>query len=88
VKYLPGSENITMTLIIDIGTRRILGAQMAGKDAVGKRVDVFAAAITNDMTVDKAYMLDLSYAPSIATAPDAITRMCGKAISLLKSKRF
>jgi NADPH-dependent 2,4-dienoyl-CoA reductase/sulfur reductase-like enzyme len=87
-KSLPGAENITMTLIVDIGTRRILGAQMAGKDAVGKRVDVFAAAITNEMTVDKAYMLDLSYAPSIATAPDAITRMCGKAISMLKSKRF
>jgi NADPH-dependent 2,4-dienoyl-CoA reductase/sulfur reductase-like enzyme len=88
VKSLPGAENITMTLIVDIGTRRILGAQMAGKDAVGKRIDIFAAAITNEMTVDKAYMLDLSYAPSIATAPDAIIRMCGKAISLLKSKRF
>jgi NADPH-dependent 2,4-dienoyl-CoA reductase/sulfur reductase-like enzyme len=88
VKSLPGAENIIMTLIVDIGTRRILGAQMAGKDAVGKRIDVFAAAITNEMTVDKAYMLDLSYTPSIATAPDAITRMCGKAISLLKSKRF
>jgi NADPH-dependent 2,4-dienoyl-CoA reductase/sulfur reductase-like enzyme len=88
VESLPDAENITITLIVDIGTRRILGAQMAGKDTVGKRIDVFAAAITNEMTVDKAYMLDLSYAPSIATAPDAITRMCGKAISLLKSKRF
>jgi NADPH-dependent 2,4-dienoyl-CoA reductase/sulfur reductase-like enzyme len=88
VKSLPGAENITVTLIADIGTRRILGAQMAGKDAVGKRMDVFAAAITNDMTVDKAYMLDLCYAPLVATAPDAITRMCGKAISVLKSKRF
>jgi NADPH-dependent 2,4-dienoyl-CoA reductase/sulfur reductase-like enzyme len=88
VKSLPGAENITMTLIVDIGTRKILGAQMAGKDAVGKRIDIFAAAITNAMTVDKAYMLDLSYAPTIATAPDAVTRMCGKAISMLKSKRF
>jgi NADPH-dependent 2,4-dienoyl-CoA reductase/sulfur reductase-like enzyme len=87
-KSLPGAENITITLIVDISTRRILGAQMAGKDTVGKRIDVFAAAITNEMTVDKAYMLDLSYAPSIATAPDAITRICGKAVSLLKSKRF
>jgi NADPH-dependent 2,4-dienoyl-CoA reductase/sulfur reductase-like enzyme len=87
-KSLPGAENITITLIVDIGTRRILGAQMAGKDMVGKRIDVFAAAITNEMTVDKSYMLDLSYAPAIATAPDAITRICGKAISMLKSKRF
>jgi NADPH-dependent 2,4-dienoyl-CoA reductase/sulfur reductase-like enzyme len=87
-KSLPGAENITITLIVDIGTRRILGAQMAGKDAVGKRIDIFAAAITNEMTVDKVYMLDLSYAPSIATAPDAITRICGKAISMLKSIRF
>jgi len=88
VKSLPGAENITIALIVDIGTRRILGVQMAGKDTVGKRIDVFAAAITNEMTVDKAYMLDLSYTPSIATAPDAITRMCGKAITVLKSKRF
>ena len=88
IKSLPGAENITMTLIVDMSTRRILGAQMIGKDGVGKRIDVFAAAITNEMTVDRAYMLDLSYAPSIATAPDAVTRICGKAISALKSKRF
>ncbi len=88
VKSLPGAENIKITLVIDISTRRILGAQMIGKDGVAKRIDVFAAAVTNEMTVDKVYMLDLSYAPPIATAPDAITRMCGKAISVLKSKRF
>ena len=85
IKALPGASNILITLIIDKSTRRLLGAQMSGKDCVSKRIDVFAAALAGEFTIDQVYMMDSSYAPEISTAPDAINRICGKAISILKS---
>ena len=85
IRALPGSSSIFCSLVIDKNTRKILGAQLAGAEGVSKRIDVFAAAITGGFTVDRTYMLDTSYSPWTSTAPDAINRICGKAISILKS---
>ena len=78
------SERMSIVIIVDKNSRKLLGAQMAGKAGVGKRIDVFAAAITAEMTVDDLYMTDTSYAPYIATVPDAVNAICGKAVLLLK----
>jgi len=74
-----------ITIIVDRKTGRLLGTQMIGKDGVGKRIDVFAAAIAGGMTVYDIYMIDTSYAPYVAVVPDAVNRICGKAIILLKT---
>ena len=71
---------------MDTASRRLLGAQMIGGEGVGKRIDVFATAITNEMTVDDIYMLDLSYAPAISTVWDPVNKICGKAVLALDSK--
>ncbi|MBN1299459.1 MAG: FAD-dependent oxidoreductase [Actinobacteria bacterium] len=84
VTYTSKPQKIKMVLIFDSQTRRILGAQMAGKDGVGKRIDVFATALTAEMTIDDLYMTDTSYAPYIALVPDAINRICSSAIMLSK----
>jgi NADPH-dependent 2,4-dienoyl-CoA reductase/sulfur reductase-like enzyme len=80
VASLPGAEDITFVLIIDKSSRELLGAQMAGRTGVSKRIDIFATALAAGMTVDEIYMLDLSYCPPVATVPDAVNRICGKAI--------
>lgn len=83
VKALPGAEPITIALIVDRGGRRVLGAQMAGKKEVSKRIDVFATAITAEMTADEVYMLDLSYAPKVSTVWDPVNKICAKAVLTL-----
>jgi len=83
---VPGAKKIAVMAIVDRKTRRLLGAQMIGAEGVGKRIDVFAAAITNEMTVDDIYMLDLSYSPAISTVWDPVNRICGKAVLALDSK--
>jgi NADPH-dependent 2,4-dienoyl-CoA reductase/sulfur reductase-like enzyme len=85
IRALPGSASIFCSLVIDKSTRKILGAQLVGSEGVSKRIDIFAAAISGGFTVDKTYMLDTSYSPWTSTAPDAVNRICGKAISILKS---
>jgi len=88
VKAIPGSHEITITLIVDKNSRKLLGAQMIGKADIAKRIDIFAAALSSEMSVDDIYMLDLSYAPPISTAPDAVNKICGKAALMLSRLKF
>jgi NADPH-dependent 2,4-dienoyl-CoA reductase/sulfur reductase-like enzyme len=83
---VPGAKKIAVIAVVDTHTRRLLGAQMIGGEGVGKRIDVFATAITSEMTVDDIYMLDLSYSPAISTVWDPVNKICGKALLALDSK--
>jgi NADPH-dependent 2,4-dienoyl-CoA reductase/sulfur reductase-like enzyme len=83
VTSIPGACDITAVIIIDKISRKLLGAQMAGREGVAKRIDTFTAAITGGLTVDEIYMLDLSYSPPVAIVPDVVNRICGKAVVTL-----
>lgn len=61
--YFPGSEKVSLMLIFDKETRRVLGAQAAGRVGIDKRLDVMATAIAGGLTIDDLAELDLAYAP-------------------------
>jgi NADPH-dependent 2,4-dienoyl-CoA reductase/sulfur reductase-like enzyme len=84
---VPGAKKIAIIIIVDTASRKLLGAQMIGGEGVGKRIDVFATALTAEMTVDDIYMLDLSYAPAVSTVWDPINKICGKAVLALDKHR-
>lgn len=77
--YYPDQTPIHIKLIYEAGTRKLLGAQTAGKKGAVLRVDVFAVAIHNEMTTDELGMLDLVYAPPFAGVWDAIHIACNAA---------
>ncbi|HAJ95267.1 MAG TPA: flavoprotein oxidoreductase, partial [Actinobacteria bacterium] len=85
---VPGAKKIAIIIIVDTQTRKLLGAQMIGGEGVGKRIDIFATAITSEMTVDDIYMLDLSYSPAISTVWDPVNKICGKAVLALDNKKI
>lgn len=70
--YYPGARKITITLIFDKQSQKLLGAQMVGPDGVAKRNDVLATAITAGMTLRDIENLDLSYAPPYSPVYDPI----------------
>ncbi len=70
--YYPGRSDITVKLVADRKTGLVLGAQMAGREGVAKRIDVFAAAITAGMTVSQVENLDLGYSPPFAPVYDPV----------------
>jgi len=70
--YYPGGSKIRVKLIAEKNTGRILGAEMAGRDDVPKRIDVIATAITAKMTAEDIGNLDLSYAPPFAPVWDPV----------------
>ncbi len=77
--YYPGQTPITIKLIYEAHTKRLLGAQTAGYKGAVMRVDVFAVAIHNRMTTDELGMTDLVYAPPFAGVWDAIHIACNAA---------
>jgi NADPH-dependent 2,4-dienoyl-CoA reductase/sulfur reductase-like enzyme len=68
----PQPARITTVVWTDPKTRRVLGAQMVGREGVAKRIDVFATALTAKMTIDQVEELDLSYAPPFAPVWDPV----------------
>jgi len=68
----PEPEDITIKLIAERPTGKLLGAQMIGRIGVAKRIDVFAAALHGGMTVGEISRLDLSYSPPFAPVWDPI----------------
>jgi NADPH-dependent 2,4-dienoyl-CoA reductase/sulfur reductase-like enzyme len=65
--YLPDAGELTVLMVADRPTRRLLGVQIVGSRNAGLRIDVAATAITAGMTVDDVVMLDLAYAPPFAS---------------------
>ena len=61
--YMPGAKPITIKLIAEVKTRKILGMQAFGEGEVAKRVDVVASLMTLGGTIDDLFDADLSYAP-------------------------
>lgn len=61
--YFPGSEKVSLMLIWDRTSKKVLGAQVAGRVGVDKRIDVIATAIAGGLTLEDLAELDLAYAP-------------------------
>ena len=61
--YYPGSEKVSLMLVYDRATKKVLGAQGAGRVGVDKRLDVIATAMAGDLTIEDLAELDLAYAP-------------------------
>lgn len=70
--YYPGSKPMTIKVVAEDGTGRLLGAQVLGEEGVDKRTDVLATAIAGGMTVFDLENLDLAYAPPFGSANDPI----------------
>ncbi len=70
--YYPGGKLMTMKVVFEQETYRLLGAQIVGYEGVDKRIDVLATAIHAGMTVLQLKDLDLAYAPPYSSAKDPV----------------
>ncbi|GAB1355568.1 FAD-dependent oxidoreductase [Erysipelotrichia bacterium] len=70
--YYPGATSISMKMIYDPDTGRVLGAQAVGMDGVEKRIDVMAVAIRAGMNVYDLEEMELCYAPPYGSAKDPV----------------
>jgi NADPH-dependent 2,4-dienoyl-CoA reductase/sulfur reductase-like enzyme len=78
--YFPGAEAITVKLLAEKRSGRLLGGQLVGSgEGSAKRIDALATALWNEMTVEEMVSLDLGYAPPFAPVWDPILIAARKA---------
>ena len=70
--YYPGGKMMTMKIIFEKETYRLLGAQIIGYEGVDKRIDVLATAIHAGLKGNQLKDLDLAYAPPYSSAKDPV----------------
>ena len=70
--YYPGAHAMSLKLLVDPDSDRILGAQGVGRDGVDKRIDVIATAIAGGVTASQLADLELAYAPQFGSAKDPV----------------
>lgn len=72
--YYPGAEQLHFRITGDPKSGKLLGAQMLGhwKSEVAKRIDIFATALFQGMSVDTLNDLDLSYTPPLSSPWDPV----------------
>ena len=70
--YYPGGKVMTMKVVFEKKTYRLLGAQIVGYEGVDKRIDVLAAAIHAGLKAPQLKDLDLAYAPPYSSAKDPV----------------
>ncbi len=61
--YYPGAEKVSLMLIFEKESGKVIGAQAAGRVGIDKRLDVLATAIKGGLTIEDLQELDLAYAP-------------------------
>lgn len=82
--YYPGGKLMTLKVLFEKGTFRLLGAQIVGFEGVDKRIDVLATAIRAGMKAYDLTELDLAYAPPYSSAKDPVN-MAGFIIENIKN---
>lgn len=70
--YYPGATGMSMKVLFEKGSGKILGAQIVGFDGVDKRCDVLATTIRLGATAHELARLELCYAPPFSSAKDPV----------------
>ncbi|MCR4561703.1 MAG: FAD-dependent oxidoreductase [Bacilli bacterium] len=70
--YYPGAAQLNIKLLFELGSERILGAQIVGREGVDKRIDTLGVALRLGAKVTDLKDLELAYAPPYSSAKDPV----------------
>lgn len=84
--YYPDAAMMTVKMLAERRTGRLLGVQIVGREGAGKRVDIAAVALTARMTVEQMTVLDLGYAPPFSPVWDPILVAARKAVIAVRDR--
>lgn len=84
--YYPDAAAMTVKMLAERHTGRLLGVQIVGREGAGKRVDIAAVALTARMTVEQMTALDLGYAPPFSPVWDPVLVAARKAVGAVRAR--
>ncbi|MFJ3494440.1 FAD-dependent oxidoreductase [Streptomyces sp. NPDC086091] len=82
--YYPDAALMTVKMLAERRTGRLLGVQIVGREGAAKRVDIAAVALTAGMTVEQMTALDLGYAPPFSPVWDPVLVAARKAAAKVR----
>ena len=94
--YFPGANDVLVQIFWDRSTGRLLGAEVAGKTGVDKRIDIAATALAGGLTVDELAAIDFAYAPPYGSQRDpmnvaatvAAAERAGRCVAITPERAF
>jgi NADPH-dependent 2,4-dienoyl-CoA reductase/sulfur reductase-like enzyme len=81
--YYPGAGEITVKILAEKGSGRLLGGQIVGMEGSAKRIDTLATALHAGFTVEEMINLDLGYAPPFSPVWDPVVTAAREAAKKL-----
>jgi len=86
-RYMPGAKAISVKLVVDAETGRILGGQAIGEEGAAWRVNVVSLAIKKQMTIQEFSTIELAYCPAVSDLYDPLLVAADVAFRRLKRSR-
>ncbi len=81
-RYFPGAKPLTMKLLFEAYSHKLIGAQMVGESTVAERVNELEMAIRAGMTAEEIRNTERCYDPSLSLLIDVTIDATEKAIGI------
>lgn len=82
--YMPEVENVTLKLVVDRRSHKLLGGQAIGCGDADKRINTLSTALLKQMTVEELAGADITYSPAFSTSIDPLISAARLVIDKLK----
>ncbi len=85
--WMPGAKDISVKVVVDAETGRILGGQAIGEEGAAWRINVISVAIKNKMTIEDLSKVELAYCPAVSELYDPLLVAADVALRRFSRKR-
>lgn len=85
--WMPGAKDISVKVVVDAETGRILGGQAIGEEGAAWRINVISVAIKNKMTIEDLSKVELAYCPAVSELYDPLLVAADVALRRFNRKR-
>lgn len=85
--WMPGALDISVKIVVDIQTGRILGGQAVGKEGAAWRINMIAMAIKEKMKIEDFSNIELAYCPAVSELYDPLQAAIDVAITRLNRRK-
>ncbi len=86
-KWMPGAKDISVKIVVDAETGRLLGGQAIGEEGAAWRINVISVAIKNKMTIEDFTKVELAYCPAVSELYDPLLVAADVALRRFNRKR-
>jgi len=86
-KWMPGAKDISVKILVDVSSGRIIGGQSIGEEGAAWRVNVISLAIRKKMCIDEFCSLELAYCPAISELYDPLQAAADVALRRFNRKK-